>query len=466
MKKIIVPMLAFLPVWLTAQNEQGIHFRNDLTWSQVKDLARLQNKLIFIDVYGTWCVPCRQMDEEVYIKDTIGKAVSNRFIAIRLQCDTSTRDNAEVKNWYPVSHELIVKYSVTSYPTFLFITPEGNLLYRDRGYKDVNGFITLVKEASNPQNEQYAQKVVDYKRGKKNYTSLPEVSLYTVRVIQDKMIADTMAIDCLENYLDTLSESDFFKNDIPEFLTQFDSKIHLNSRVFEMCYTEPKLMDSIVKMEGWANSIVDFCITKDILDKNFLKNGHLVLTHPRWAMLSSRIKNIYVRADADKIILNYKLYYYRSQNNWKEWADAKDEHLAKYPPKPGTLDFYAQLNYFGAWDAFLRCNDTAVLNSALNWIQLAISSNAEGDIKRRDQYLDTKASILYKLGKLKGAIYTESQAASQCDTITAHYKIDKRSDKNGYLKILSKMQKGLPIYTESGAIWDVITLQLIQNKAA
>ncbi len=68
------------------------------------------------------------MDKEVYSNDSAGNAVNPNFIAIKVQFDTTKNDNDNVKNWYQDANYIRQQYDITSFPTFLFISPEGELI--------------------------------------------------------------------------------------------------------------------------------------------------------------------------------------------------------------------------------------------------------------------------------------------------------------------------------------------------
>ena len=61
---------------------QGIKFEEGLSWEQVKQKAKTENKFIFVDCYATWCAPCKMMDKYVYQNDTVGEFVKDKFIYV------------------------------------------------------------------------------------------------------------------------------------------------------------------------------------------------------------------------------------------------------------------------------------------------------------------------------------------------------------------------------------------------
>src|SRR5690349_8999327 len=89
-----------LPLFTYAQ---GIKFEDELTWEQVKQKAQMENKHIFVDAYATWCGPCKKMDKEVYSDEKVGIFFNDHFISVRLQFDSTQKDNELTKRWRPIA---------------------------------------------------------------------------------------------------------------------------------------------------------------------------------------------------------------------------------------------------------------------------------------------------------------------------------------------------------------------------
>ena len=68
-------MLCFLPGLLVAQ----INFQKK-AWNDVLAEAKLQRKLIFVDVYADWCGPCKMLDRDVFSDKTVGKKFNSYFV--------------------------------------------------------------------------------------------------------------------------------------------------------------------------------------------------------------------------------------------------------------------------------------------------------------------------------------------------------------------------------------------------
>lgn len=114
---------------------QGVSFVNSNSLQPLLDQAKAENKLIFLDFYTTWCLPCRVMDEEVFSLASTGDAIDKNFISYKV--------NAEKGNGPTLS----TVFNVYAYPTLLFLDADGNVLERKDGSLSNSGFLNLAESA-------------------------------------------------------------------------------------------------------------------------------------------------------------------------------------------------------------------------------------------------------------------------------------------------------------------------------
>jgi thiol:disulfide interchange protein len=133
MKKILFT-LAILFSLHTISQAQGINFFKG-TWKEALEAAQAANKPIFVDAYTTWCGPCKFMAAKVFTDTTVGEYYNESFINVKY--DMEKGDGPDFAN----------KYRVTAYPTLLYLTPEGKVLHRVMGAKQIDGFINEGKKA-------------------------------------------------------------------------------------------------------------------------------------------------------------------------------------------------------------------------------------------------------------------------------------------------------------------------------
>ena len=112
-----------------ADEPAGIQFFSG-SWQQLLMEASRQNKPLFVDVYTTWCPPCRRMAREAFPDAAVGAKFNKHFISYQL--------NAEAGEGV----ELAKRFAVQSYPTALYLLPTGELVHRSVGYGGVKSMIT------------------------------------------------------------------------------------------------------------------------------------------------------------------------------------------------------------------------------------------------------------------------------------------------------------------------------------
>jgi thiol-disulfide isomerase/thioredoxin len=89
--------------------------------------AKVENKPILIDFFGTWCPPCNVLDETVFNHPKFA-SYKDKMIFLKLDADL------------PISWELKAKYQIRGYPTIVFVTPNNEEIYRIIGSLQPNSF--------------------------------------------------------------------------------------------------------------------------------------------------------------------------------------------------------------------------------------------------------------------------------------------------------------------------------------
>jgi thioredoxin-related protein len=147
-----MPLLMIAPSFVSAQdgNGKGIKWTVGLSWEQVKQKAKKENKYIFIDAYTTWCGPCKMMDKYVYPNDTVGNFFNEHFIAVKAQMDRTEKDEQSTKDWYDDATVIGKEFDVKAYPCLIFLSPDANILQKEQGYRPVQQFVSIAKESLTP----------------------------------------------------------------------------------------------------------------------------------------------------------------------------------------------------------------------------------------------------------------------------------------------------------------------------
>lgn len=90
----------------------------------VRELAVKTGKLVFIDLYATWCPPCRMMERQVFSRRDVGEFMDERFVSAKYDTDKTT------------GRELLAKYGNGAIPLYLVFDTQGDLLGRIEGAAD------------------------------------------------------------------------------------------------------------------------------------------------------------------------------------------------------------------------------------------------------------------------------------------------------------------------------------------
>ncbi len=85
-------------------------------------LAKAGNKLLFIDFYTSWCIPCKELDAWVFKNDTASQQLSTNVVLLKYDAEKDT-----------IFH-LSKKYHVNSYPTALVLNKDGLVVNRQYGF--------------------------------------------------------------------------------------------------------------------------------------------------------------------------------------------------------------------------------------------------------------------------------------------------------------------------------------------
>ena len=114
--------------------EKGIKFIEQ-DWNKAMEQAKADKKLIFLDIYATWCGPCKLLKKNTFTDEAAGKFFNDNFI------------NVSVDGEQGVGPELARKYGIEGYPSLIVTDASGNIVLQTEGYVDPAYLISFAKEA-------------------------------------------------------------------------------------------------------------------------------------------------------------------------------------------------------------------------------------------------------------------------------------------------------------------------------
>ena len=84
-----------------------------LTMCEAAEKAKAEGKMIFVDLYTSWCGPCKMMAEKIFPDPELGKYMNEKFVCVKYDAEKDEEGKA-----------LAEKYAVSAYPTFLILNAE------------------------------------------------------------------------------------------------------------------------------------------------------------------------------------------------------------------------------------------------------------------------------------------------------------------------------------------------------
>ena len=113
-------------------SDEGIQFFTG-TWKEALKKAKNENKAIFLDVYASWCGPCKVLKKKTFPDAEAGKYFNENFINVTL--------DAEKGDGIPVARE----FRVQAYPSLFILNAKGEPVVYYPGYLKPEELIELGK---------------------------------------------------------------------------------------------------------------------------------------------------------------------------------------------------------------------------------------------------------------------------------------------------------------------------------
>ena len=402
-------LLALIPTCVVAQ---GIHFSDDLSWSQIVAKARAENKYIFVDCYTTWCGPCRSMKENVFPLKDVGDFYNAHFISVSVQMDSTRKDNDTVRNWYAEAHAMKTRFGVNVFPTYLYFSPDGQPVHEGNAAIPVASFIALGEDALNPAKQLFPL-VSRFETGDRDTSLCKQIAELTY--FSDHKIAGEAADAYIAQMPDQLTKANLM------FICQYTFSVR--SRAFHV------LLDNLQKAREviGAYTVDMTLINAIVVDESdpFLGKS---ATSTDWKVLEGYLNKKYPAIAAEAFGRAKDRFYYEGKD-YRTYVDCFSDFYKKYPQLTPMMMLNTR-----AWDMFRKSSDKHVLTVALGW------SKACNDAENNATYKDTYANLCYKLGRKEEAMKWEQDAINMSSDA---------DDKKPFEVVLEKMKKGEATWPQS-----------------
>ncbi|MBB5441074.1 thioredoxin-related protein [Pedobacter sp. AK017] len=418
---LLITVNSAFPLMSYCQTQSaGVIFLEAKNWSEILAVAKSENKLIFVDVMASWCLPCKKMDQDVYNLSNVGDYINKSFIAVKLQIDTSNKDSDYTRSWYHES-ELISKiYNIRSLPTLLFFNSMGDLKYVETGYKNQVDFLEVARNALD---SNFDLLIKQYRNGLIEDHELLKISLQSKKFKQDSLsfcLARTY-----KNRL--LRHGSFEQNLTPEhvdFFWTFRTLFDINDEIFKYFLSHKSIADHLLHSIGFSKSFTDDVISRYLENSLIRKTKNEVIKFPKWDLLEKKLSDQFDKETAHRIILVSKTKYYYEKKDWNNYIKFNMERIAFEGISVSGIGAIS-INNFIYDIVFKHSSDRAILEKCIDYMEFILKADPDSYSR-----IDTYSCVLYKAGHKHKAIEQEENAI-----LIAKKKGDQRSVKEFQDKI-------------------------------
>lgn len=370
MKKI--SLLLILIISQQAFSQQSIKFEES-SFASILAKAKAEKKLVFMDAYASWCGPCKLMEKNVFTDKNVADFYNKNFVNARIDMEKGE------------GRDIAMKYGVRSYPTFLFLNGEGEIVGKELGYIQSKEFLELGQKNNNPQLVNTNLKE-EFQKGKLDQQGLLNfISLYATK---DPILAKQAS----EKYFANKKDKTFSSEEINALLNFTQSVDDANYKVFvankaaitellpEKNYTQFNNYLKLMKIVSQATDQK----TKTIDDAKILKEG----------------EGLFPKEELVKSLNLYKLNYYSANENFPAYEKTALEYY-KNPDDFNSMELLAAASTISE-----KSMDVKSLQAASRWAEKVVMS--------QENYDSTSilATLYDKLGKKEEAKMFAGMAAN------------------------------------------------------
>lgn len=413
---------------------RGTRFVQGLSWAEVKAKAKKEKKMIFVDAFTTWCKPCHEMSRLVFPVNMVGDALNKNFISVKVQMDSTGKDNAHVQSWRSAARQFEKDFSIAAYPTYLFFDMNGEPVHKEIGKFEPEPFVDLVKNAQTPA-KQYYTLLRNYR--KKNLSPADMRAL--IKKAGDFGEKDLGAIlkDYRINRLEKLPADSLMQSAELNIMSVHVALMYdqgIDSKIFRLLYDNGDEVDRQLGQPGFSKFHRAGMVSRAEIVSKIYKDNKIVNDNPDWAAMETAIRTKFPKVDADWLLLNAKFSFYGMKKDYQKRIEVFVKKIDKYgvfcePQGVDNLITYTLLPH---------CEDTVILNKAIGWMEELVKSDYYGAYAVAQAY-GNYAAVLYQAGRRKeGVEALEKQltargfTADKADTDFFRKKVD----------VFEKMKRG------------------------
>lgn len=360
MKRKII-LLVSLVLGCTQIFAQGIDFFHG-TLDEALQKAKLENKLVFVDCYTSWCGPCKMLQRNTFPDEKVGDYFNMNFVSVKFDCE---KENGP---------EVCRKYNVRAYPTLLFLDVDGKVLQTTMGYRPPESLLAEAQKVGLSGGVNVDEMTRKYQSG--NYDNAFLKDYLNVLTLTNKDNTEVF-----EKYLSSQTAQDLLNNDNTTLIMKATNSI-TSPGMNEIFKNKNLYIDKFgadafnSKMNGLINKAVSQAAQKN--DKKLYDQA-------------MRTLKMFKLPDAAKTKTESDMLFAKSTGNLGQYVQLAGKYLKKYYPKDASK--YSEI----ASALEKTTDDVSLLNSALGFAKKAVA------IDNKALFNKTLAEVYLKQGNLADA---------------------------------------------------------------
>ncbi|QNA45983.1 thioredoxin family protein [Lacibacter sediminis] len=223
--------------FLLVMAAEGINFQEG-SWKTVLAKAKAENKLVFIDVYTSWCGPCKKMVADVFPQTKVSEFFNKSFVNYKIDAEKGE------------GIMIAKRFAVKAYPTYLFVNGDGELVYRFGGYNEAAPFLAhaanALKEKDDP--NPIAKWNQEYESGKRDITFL-------IAYLKKRALLKLPSAEIADELISRVLPGDIGYSEFLNSVFFYDANIEYapGGKLFAYVVSNHQLLDSISgKAKGYS----------------------------------------------------------------------------------------------------------------------------------------------------------------------------------------------------------------------
>lgn len=118
---------------------KGIYFHKK-SYDKILDMAKEQNKPVFIDFVTVWCAPCLWLEQDVFEQKQVGEYFNKNFISVKIDAEKGE------------GPDIASMFNVYGYPTLVYLDSQGNVINQHTGMASSSQVMSMAREAVDANN--------------------------------------------------------------------------------------------------------------------------------------------------------------------------------------------------------------------------------------------------------------------------------------------------------------------------